>query len=133
MKTEIIGDDINAPTAQARRLFHDLGLPDLQVARPSGDAPTRTDPFAVAVGVSSILLMLPPAINATINLMDHARRDTARQGVDDLKTALEAAGAESVITTSNGRTLILPKATTDEAVDAVLTEIEGRRSKSAAG
>jgi len=130
MKIEILGEDIAAPTDRARRLFTDLGLPEPQVVPQSAGGPTRADPFTVAVGISSILLMLPPAIDATINLIDRARRDTARTGVDDLKAALEAANAESVITTSNGRTLILPKAATDEVVDALLTELRAQQSES---
>lgn len=126
MKIEIIGDDIAAPADQAQQLFRDLGLPDLQVAPPSAGAPTRVEPFTVAAGIIGIILMLPPAIDTTINLIDRGRRDTARKGVEDLKAALEAAGAESVITTSNGRTLILPKAATDDVVDAILTEFRER-------
>jgi len=129
MKIEIIGEDITLPTVKAQRLFTDLGLPELLVSSQHEGEPTRADPFTVAVGISSILLMLPPAIDATINLIDRARRDTARKGVDDLKAALEAAGAESVITTSNGRTLILPKAATDEIVDAILAALAERQSE----
>lgn len=129
MKIEIIGEDITLPTVNAQRLFTDLGLPELLVTALHEGEPTRADPFTVAVGISSILLMLPPAIDATINLIDRARRDTARKGVDDLKAALEAAGAESVITTSNGRTLILPKAATDEIVDAILAALAERQSE----
>ena len=128
MKIEIIGEDIAAPTEKARRLFTDLGLPEPQAIMPSEHGRTRADPFTVAVGISSILLMLPPAIDATINLIDRTRRDTARKGVDDLKAALETAGAESVITTSNGRTLILPKAATDDVVDAILTDLKKQQS-----
>lgn len=133
MKFEIIGKDIAAPAEQARRLFKDLGLPEPQAVPQSEGGQTRADPFTVAVGISGIILMLPPAIDATINLIDRARRDSARKGVDELKAALEAAGAESIITTSNGRTLILPKAATDDVVDAILTELKERQSKGDAG
>lgn len=133
MKVEIIGEDITIPIEKVQRLFTNLGLPELQVSSPPEDDPTRADPFTVAVGICSILLMLPPAIDASINLIDRARRDTARKGVEDLKAALKAAGAESVITTSNGRTLILPKAATDEIVDALLAELRERHSDTDAG
>lgn len=60
MKIEIIGEDIAVPSDLARRLFTDLGLPEPDEAQPSDGGPTRADPFTVAVGVSSIILMLPP-------------------------------------------------------------------------
>ena len=123
MKIEIIGDNISAPTDQVRRLFADLGLPRPQMASRVEGGTTRADPFTVAVGISSLILTLPSVIDATINLIDRARRDTAHRNVDGLKAALEAAGAESIITTAHGRTLILPKAATDDVVDAILTEL----------
>ena len=75
--------------------------------------------------------MLPPMIDATINLIDRARRDTARKDVEALKTALDAAGSECVITMADGKVLILPKAATDAVVDAVLEGLKREQDLSA--
>jgi len=84
-KIEIVGKDIATSTDQARRLFTDLGQPEPQEVPSSDGKPTHADPFTIAVGISSIILMVPSAIGATINLIDRAKRDIARKGVDDLK------------------------------------------------
>lgn len=128
MKIELIGEDVAAPSDVLRRLAADIGLPAPEVIVPDNAATTRADPFSVAVGLAGLVLMFPPAVDATINLIDRARRDTARKGVDDLKAALEASDAESIVTLSNGRVLILPKAATDTVVDALLAEAGASKS-----
>jgi hypothetical protein len=128
MKLQLVGQDVTTARACADALFTNLGAgPLIETAQdPSGN--TRTDPFTVAIGISGIILMLPPMIDATINLIDRARRDTARKDVEALKTALDAAGSECVITMADGKVLILPKAATDAVVDAVLEGLKANKT-----
>lgn len=128
MKLHLIGEDLTAVRTRVDALFTDLGSgPLIETAvDPAGD--TRTDPFTIAVGISGIILMLPPMIDATINLIDRARRDTTRKNVEDLKSALESAGSQCVITISDGKVLILPKAATDTVVDAVLEGLKAEKT-----
>jgi len=128
MKLHLIGEDLTAVRTRVDALFNDLGSGPLieTAADPAGV--TRTDPFSIAVGISGIILMLPPMIDATVKLIDRAKRDTARKNVEDLKSALEAAGSQCVITMSDGKVLILPNTATDAVVDAVLKGLKANKT-----
>jgi hypothetical protein len=127
MKLQLVGEDLTSVRVQADALFANLGAgPLIEIAEDSAGV-SRTDPFTVAVGISGIILMLPPMIEATFNLVARSRRNTARRDVDKLKAALAEGGAQCVLTMGNGETLVLPQAATDAVVDAVLEHLEGTR------
>ncbi|UWQ13086.1 hypothetical protein K3556_08865 [Aliiroseovarius sp. M344] len=123
MKIQLTGADLASARSQIERMFASLGAVPLEEQVSPNAQSQRIDPFTVAVGLSSIILTLPSTIDAITNLMDRAKRDTAKTEVDELKRVLVEVKVGCILTTDTGRTLILPKAATDDVVDAILEEL----------
>ncbi|UWQ13088.1 hypothetical protein K3556_08875 [Aliiroseovarius sp. M344] len=123
MKIQLTGADIASARSQTEHMFASLGAVPLEEQVSPNAQSQRIDPFTVAVGLSSIILTLPSTIDAITNFMDRAKRDKAKTEVDALKRVLVEVKVGCILTTDTGRTLILPKAATDDVVDAILEEL----------
>ncbi len=123
MRIHLNGADVAPASDQVHKLFAELGIDGLQEQPIDAEAGRRADPFTVAVGISSILLALPGTIGAIVGLMDRSKRKTAQKEVEELKRVLIEIKVDCVLTTDTGRSLALPKAATDDVVDAIFEEL----------
>ena len=96
-----------------------------------GQAPERATPvpadadrkdLATGIAAAALILSLPGAILATLQLRDMAARPRLRDRVDAVKKRIEPTFGEAILTTPNGKSIDLRRTPTDAVVDAILDE-----------
>ncbi|MEM6487258.1 MAG: hypothetical protein AAF677_03145 [Pseudomonadota bacterium] len=119
---EITGSDPRASSEPAAALLRALAgtEPEQAVTEPGGAV--RRD-LATAISIASLVLSLPGAVLAVLQIKDHLDRRALTERVQAVQRDLEQRDNEATITMPDGRTLDLRRTSSGVVVDVMLRDL----------
>jgi hypothetical protein len=120
------GTDLGAAADDSAALLREIGRHEPDRRTPEPEAEPRRDP-ATGLAIASLILSLPGAVLATLQIKEHLDRSRLRDRVDGLKTRLAAADAEATLETPGAGAVDLRRTSTDALVDLLLRDLGRRR------
>jgi hypothetical protein len=115
------GTDPKAVADEAAALLREIGQRDPDRPTPEADADLRRDP-ATGLAIASLILSLPGAVLATLDLKERLDRRRLRDRVDALKKGIEATDDEATLTTPRC-SVDLRRTSTDAVVDLLIRDL----------
>lgn len=115
------GTDPKAVADEAAALLREIGQRDPDRRTPEADAELRRDP-ATGLAIASLILSLPGAVLATLELKERLDRRGLRDGVEALRKRVEATATEATLTTPKS-SVDLRRTSTDAVVDLLIRDL----------
>jgi hypothetical protein len=115
------GSDPATAVDEATALLREIGHPEPGRRTSEPDADQRRD-SATAIAIASLILSLPGAVLATLQIKEHVDRSRLRDRVEALKTQLEATDAEASLQAPAIGAVDLRRTATDAVVDLLLRD-----------
>ena len=124
MSIEITLRGINPDAAadEAAAVLREVGRCEPDRRTPELDADQRRDP-ATGLAVASLILSLPGAVLATLQIKEHLDRRRLRVRVEALKKRVEATDDEATLRTRTAGSVDLRRTSTDAVVDLLLRDL----------
>jgi hypothetical protein len=122
IQIRLTGSDPDVAADEAADLLRAIGQTEPQ--RHSDAAPdsrTRLDP-ATALGIASLVLSLPGAALATLQIRDRLDRTRLRKAIEALKRRLSATECDGILEVEDVGVVDLGHDSTDAVVDLLLRE-----------
>jgi hypothetical protein len=121
LEIALSGADTAAAEDAAADLLREIGGQVPERAVPAHLDANRKD-LATGIAAATLVLSVPGAVLATLQLLDMAARPRLRDRVDAVKKRIEPTFGDAVLTTPKGRLIDLRRTPTDAIVDAILDE-----------
>jgi hypothetical protein len=115
------GTEPEAVADQATALLREIARREPDRRTPEPDADQRRDP-ATGLAIASLILSLPGAVLATLELKERLDRRRLRDRVDNLKKGIEGTDDEATLTTPT-RSVDLRRTSTDAVVDLLIRDL----------
>ena len=120
----ITGPDPQAPAASAASLLRTMTGTEPALQTVPADETGKRD-LATGIALASLLVSVPGAVLATLQLKDRLDRRRLKAEVEALKAELAAAKAEGELTIGNRGSIDVARSSTDAVVDENAWVIEG--------
>jgi hypothetical protein len=115
------GTDPETGAGDASALLREVGRREPDRRTPEPDADQRRDP-ATGLAIASLILSLPGAVLATLEIKEHLDRRRLRDRVEALKKRVEATDDEATLTTPRS-SVDLRRTSTDAVVDLLIRDL----------
>ena len=115
------GTDPGAAADQAAALLREIAQREPDRRTPEPDASQRRDP-ATGLAIASLILSLPGAVLATLQIKEHLDRRRLRDRVEALKKQVKVTDHEATLTTRTS-SVDLRRTSTDAVVDLLIRDL----------
>jgi hypothetical protein len=119
IKIRLTGGDPIASEDHAAALLHEFGEQEPERVTSDSDDMAKRDP-ATALAIASLVLALPGAILATMDIIGRIDRRRLKRRIETLKASLEESGCDGILEIEGVGSVDLSRNSPDAVVDLLL-------------
>ena len=122
LEIKVTGTDARGAADQAAALLEEISGREPERAAQEAPEGPRKD-LATAVAIASVILSIPSAVLAALQVKDRLDRRRLRDRVEAARARLAEIDSEATLTTPQGRSVDLRRTSTDEVVDLLMRDL----------